>query len=76
MGNTEEKIIVEVIGKTGKPVKKNLFDINLSYKVKQNEKTGKFEPYISRWYRLEGEFDDPRDALIEIMRFNDKYNKA
>ena len=41
--------------------------------LEQNEKTGKFEPYVSRWYRLPGEYTDPTDAMNVILEFQKKY---
>ena len=70
---TEEDPIIEVIGRTGKPIKKHLFDININTKVEFSTTDGKFYPYISRWYRLPGEFSDPRDAMNVILEFQKKY---
>ena len=71
--DTNEEPVLELLGKTGNPVKIKLFDININCKVKQNEKTGKFEPYVSRWYRLPGEYTDPTDAMNAILEFQKKY---
>ena len=71
--STDEEPAVDLLGKTGNPVKVKLFDININCKVKQNEKTGKFEPYVSRWYRLPGEYSDPTDAMNAILDFQKKY---
>ena len=70
---TEKDPIIEVIGRTGKPIKKHLFDININPKVEFNTTDGKFYPYISRWYRLPGEFSDPSDAMNVILEFQKKY---
>ena len=71
--SANEEPVLELLGKTGNPVKVKLFDININCKVKQNEKTGKFEPYVSRWYRLPGENTDPTDAMNVILKFQKKY---
>ena len=71
--STNEEPVLELLGKTGNPVKIKLFDININCKVKQNEKTGKFEHYVSRWYRLPGEYSDPTDAMNAILEFQKKY---
>ena len=46
--SANEEPVLELLGKTVNPVKVKLFDININCKVKQNEKTEKFEPYVSR----------------------------
>ena len=71
--STHEEPVLELLGKTGNPAKVKLFDININCKVKQNEKTGKFEPYVSRWYRLPGEYTDPTDAMNLLLKFQKKY---
>ena len=49
--STEEPII-ELLGKSGKKVKVNLFDIDINCKVKRNPVNGTFDAFVSRWYRL------------------------
>ena len=71
--SANEEPVLELLGKTGNPAKVKLFDININCKVKQNEKIGKFEPYVSRWYRLPGEYTDPTDAMNVILEFQKKY---
>ncbi len=71
--NTDDDIIIEVLCKTGKSVKKSIFDIDIDCKVKRNPKTGRFEPFISRWYRLPGDFSDPIEAFRVIQDFQKKY---
>lgn len=71
--NADDDIIIEVLGKTGKPVKKSIHDIDINCMVKRNLKTGMFEPFISRWYRLPGEFSDPLKAFRVIQKFQKKY---
>ena len=71
--NTDDDIIIEVLGKTGKSVKKSIFDIDIDCKVRRNSKTGKFEPFISRWYRLPGDFSDPIEAFRVLQDFQKKY---
>lgn len=73
MTNNIEDPVVEVFGKTGKPKLIHISDISLNEHIVRNDKTGKFEPYISRWYRLPGEYDNEYDALQQINKFMRQY---
>lgn len=58
---------LSVIGKTGKPKELDLFDIEFDPHVIQNPVNGKYEVFVSRWYKLPKYYTSLQEAAKDAL---------